>query len=181
MANPSKEPCLLIQATYKTSEQLFLKLLDACRAEELIVAHVYQKEIGALSVLSLEVYGLWHHLVKLEARLDELANAVLEGQLFWQRVPEENQETLYLPYIVEAQTLVSHEIISVIVQFFSAKQIRLDEIFVDQWVEGKTLVPMQTIGLRVYLPITLSLSEIRENFMILCEQYNFDAIFEQRR
>lgn len=181
MANPSREPCLLIQVAYKVSEQLFLKLLEICRTQELIVAHVYQKEIGDLCVLSLEVYGVWHHLVKLEAQLEELSRALVDGQLYWQRVTDEVEDVLYLPYVVEAQTLVSNEIVSVITQFFSVKQIRIDEIYVDQWVQGKTLVPMQTIALKVYLPITLSLSELRENFMILCEQYNFDAIFEQDR
>ena len=175
-----KGPRILIQANYQGKDNVLGKLLELCRSQDLSILHIYQREVAHCYTLELEVSGVWHQLVKLETLLKELAQT-LESHISWQRLVEIEDDGVYLTYIVQVQTFANLDVIQILTEFFSASEIQLKEILLDRYVQGKTLVPMQSVSLSVYLPISVNLPELRESLIILCEQYNFDVIFEQDR
>ncbi len=175
-----KEPRLLIQANYQSKDNVLAQLLAVCRAQDLNILHIYQREVAHCYTLELEVSGVWHQLAKLETLLKELAQT-LESYISWGRLIDIEDPGIYLPYIVQVQTFAALDVIQILTEFFSASDIQLKEILLDRYVQSKTLVPMQSVSLSVYLPMSVNLPELRESLIILCEQYNFDVIFEQDR
>jgi len=175
------ESYLLIQALYQDTELLLPQLLQQCTALELEILYTGKREALGWVSLNLQVSGRWHQLAKLESQLEHQAEALQEGHLFWQRQDQGEGRSAYLPYVMQAQTLVQNTLIEVLVQFFTQKQIKLQELTIERCLQTRTLIPMQQVCMRVYLPLDVNLPELRENFLILCEQYNFDAIFELDR
>lgn len=175
------EPSLLVQASYPVQEKLLEQIIEVCKSQELSIAHLYQRELNSWYMLELEINGVWHQLVKFEARLAELNEALSNGQIFWQRLTQEPSAIKFLPYIVQVQTLMDTGIIDLLTDFFDTQGIKLKEVLVNRYTQSKTLLVMQNITLCVYLPVEVNLPELRESLMIMCEQYNLDIIFEQDR
>ena len=179
--NTGDEAYLLVQALYPAEENLLTELLLHCMEQEIVPMHVYQRECSGWYSLSLKISGFWYQLAKLEALLENLGAKFPEAHVFCQRLSKAQDEVLYLPYMIQVQSVVNTYLVDILVQFFNVKHIKLQELQLDRYVQSKTLVPMQQISMVVYLSVDINLPELRENFMILSEQYNFDAVFEPDR
>lgn len=130
----------------------------------------------------LEASGEWHQLAKFEGQLKIEQKKLEEGVVLHSyRALLKKEETLYIPYYAEVTSVFNAELVAVLSQFFDAERILLQEITMDRFVEGRTFVPLQTIRVKVWIPIDMHLPELRESFMLFCEQYNVDGIFEPDR
>ncbi len=130
----------------------------------------------------LEFSGEWHRLAKFEGHLKAMQKTLEEGVvLHYHRGTLTPDEMLYIPYYAEVTSVFNIDLVMLIGEFFDAERIILQEISMDRFVEGRTFVPLQTLRVKVWIPIDMHLPELRESFMLFCEQYNVDGIFEPDR
>jgi glycine cleavage system transcriptional repressor len=130
----------------------------------------------------LDVGGDWHQLAKIEMSLKQRHKALTSGFLDWRRDVFRLDDIVRLPYVFEANAMVNIALFDLLIHFLRAeKRIEIKEVWTDRYLQGKTAVPMQKIRILTYIPIEVNFPELRENYMIFCEQYNFDGMFELDR
>jgi glycine cleavage system transcriptional repressor len=65
-----------------------------------------------------------------------------------------------------------------ITQFFLEQHIRVHELFINYYKTPVSEIMMLSISLLITLPTKQSIADMRENFMLFCDDHNFDAVME---
>jgi glycine cleavage system transcriptional repressor len=182
MSSPNKDERIVVVGAFCPSLSLWNTLLDQVIQTEVSVTQSELRRRLNTFHFQFEVSGEWHQLAKFETQLKAEQNKLADGTvLHYHRALLKAEETLYIPYYAEVTSIFNVDLIVLLSQFFDAERILLQEMSVDRFVEGRTFVPLQTIRVKVWIPIDIHLPELRESFMLFCEQYNVDGIFEPDR
>lgn len=136
-------------------------------------AAVLGNQSGALFL----VRGNWNTLTKLEARLGRLKKDA-ELSIAVRRSGERLEKPNLLPYMVEVISLSQPETIPQVAEFFSSRDINIEELSVRTYPAAQTGAPMMQVGLTIGVPANLALAVLREDFFDFCDQLNLDAILE---
>ena len=161
---------------------LWHALLQECMDLQLEIGQSDLNEKGGVFHFQVEVKAEWHQMAKFEMALKKHREALAgPALLHWIRSPLQVTQPDYLPYQVELSSVINLDLMSVLTQFFNSKAVKIKSMRMQSYVQAKTGVPLQLLTLSVWIPLEMSLPELRENFMILCDEYNIDAIFEQER
>ena len=80
------------------------------------------------------------------------------------------------PYSVYVIAQATPSVVYQVVSFFTDQKISLNEVAVNAYLAPYTQVTMVSIALSVNIPGNLSVSELRDRFMLFCDDYNFDAV-----
>jgi glycine cleavage system transcriptional repressor len=181
-ASPPKNERIVVIAAFCPDMTLWQALLQDVRfALVAIVEADLTQKLGRFH-FQLEVSGAWNELAKFESLLAVHEANVPEETFFqYKRGDAPSLELLLLPYLVQVNTLVNSEIVGLLTEFFNIERVQIQDIMVQRYLQSKTGIPLQLTTLALLLPADIHLSELRENFMIFCEQYNIDGIFEQDR
>lgn len=182
MSLQSKDERIIVIGACCPSLSLWNTLLGQAVQADLSVTHSdLRRRLNAFH-FQFEVSGEWHQLAKFEGQLKAEQKKIQEGVvLHYHRALLKELETLYIPYYAEVTSIFNADLIVLLSQFFDAERILLQEMSMDRFVEGKTFVPLQTVRVKVWIPVDTHLPELRESFMLFCEQYNVDGIFEPDR
>lgn len=140
----------------------------------------YFAKFGNEEVAHLLLTGSWSEIAKTETALQQLQREI-GISIFWQRTEESPPTELLLPYLVyiiaQNEAHIAHEI----VQFFTEQSITIQELFTDSYLTRQTQTPMQSITLRILIAADTSISQLRERFMLFCDDLNLDAIMEPEK
>jgi glycine cleavage system transcriptional repressor len=136
--------------------------------------------LGKEFTANLLLAGTWNALAKFETALPgfeqkyDLRCVCRRTQL---SEPHEDQ----LPYVVHIVAIEKPETIHKIAQFFANQAITIYELYVNNYKAPVTGTSMLAISLSIILPISKSLADLRENFMLFCDDHNFDAVMEPQK
>lgn len=152
----------------------FYKLVEHC---ECIVIESRCDFLGNELCLYALLGGAWNAIAKME-----MAVAALEKKydlkLVLRHTDQRNfgeQKELY-PYSVYVIAQATPSAVNQVVSFFTDQNISLNEVVVNAYLAPYTQVTMVSITLSVNISGQLSLSELRDRFMLFCDDYNFDAV-----
>ncbi|MBB70806.1 MAG: glycine cleavage system protein R [Legionellales bacterium] len=134
-----------------------------------------QQQFGMLLLIS----GDWSCLAKLEANLPALANKYKLNVDFHRTQAKENNKAL-LPYAVELIAAEKPGIINEITSLFSEQGINITDLRTDTYT-SVTGANMFTLSMKIYISQELQIAELREQLMLICEEYNLDAILEPEK
>lgn len=144
------------------------------------IADSYFAKFGNEEVAHVLLAGNWSEIAKTETALQQLQRQT-GTSIFWQRTEETPPTELLLPYLIyivaQNEAHIAHEI----VQFFTEQSISIQEFFTDNYLTRQTQTPMQTITLRIVVAADTSISQLRERFMLFCDDLNLDAIMEPEK
>lgn len=178
----SKEDQLVIIGAFFEDLEVWQGILDDCATFNVSISNQYLSHHLKWVHFQLSIGGDWHQLAKIETNLKTRKKALSAGFLDWKRDVFRLDDTVKLPYVFEANAIVGVALFDLLIHFIRAeKLIEIKEVMTERYLQGKTAVPMQRIRVTVWVPYELNLPELRENFMIFCEQYNFDGMFELDR
>lgn len=178
----NKEDQLVISGAFLEDLEIWQGILDDCAQLTVSIANQYLSQHGKWVHFQLTIGGDWHQLAKLETSLKSRKKELANGHLDWRRDIFRLDETIKLPYLFEANAVIGIALFDLLVHFIRAeKRLEIKEVWTDRYLQGKTAVPMQRVKIVVWVPYEVNLPELRENFMIFCEQYNFDGMFELDR
>ncbi len=177
-----KEETLIISSAFAEDVNLWQSLIEECKASDLHLYHSDFAEQDQRFHFLLELRGAWHQIAKFELFLKKQQKNLGGLQtLSWTRRAFKQEMQLYLPYQVEVSFEPNATIVSLLTQFFSSQGAKIKHLRVQSYLQSKTAVPLQMASLSVWIPLGANLPELRENFMILCDEYHLDALFEQER
>ncbi|MDV3239947.1 MAG: glycine cleavage system protein R [Gammaproteobacteria bacterium] len=133
--------------------------------------------LGGDFAVILLVTGNWSSIAKLEDQLPGLAER-LEMNIISRRTADREQHRDLLPYAVDVVALDNPGIVHSLANFFSTRQINIQDLATTSYSAPHTGTPMFSVHMRVDIPARLHIATLRDEFMDFCDQFNLDAIIE---
>ncbi|MEJ2258808.1 MAG: ACT domain-containing protein [Woeseiaceae bacterium] len=133
--------------------------------------------LGSEFAMLLLVSGNWHTLSRLEQGLDKLSEksdlAVAIRQTDAKPVEEDR-----MPYAVDVIALDQQGIVFNLANFFASRDIEIADVATRSYAAAHTGAPMFAVQMSVNVPSSIHVSQLREEFLDLCDRLNLDAIIE---
>ncbi len=86
-----------------------------------------------------------------------------------------------IPYIVEVLAMDNPGIVYKLTDFFSSKDINIQNLQTDRYPAPHTGTQMFAIEMVITVPQTIIINDLRDDFLDLCEDMNLDASIEAPR
>lgn len=131
---------------------------------------------GEFAVL-LMISGNWNEVAKLETALPGLGKQ-LGLTTFAKRTELRQPRESLLPYSVEVVSMDHPGIVHSIAEFFSGRDINIEDLVTGSYAAAHTGTPMFSLTMTVSIPADVHISELREQFMDFCDDLNLDAVIE---
>ena len=94
-------------------------------------------------------------------------------------LPEKDLHQLaYRAYVIAPQSL---DTVHLVVSFFAEVELNINELSLENYVTHYSDVPMSALQLSISIPDDVSISDLRERFIIFCDNYNLDGILEPEK
>ncbi len=171
---------MLISVLTEDKPGILHKIIDLVTQFQCSIEKCRLVTLGSEANISLLLSASWSVLAKLETQLPSIENqngfTIIKKRTEPRHYPESN----LLPYSVELISIERENLIKDISEFFSDQNIHIYE-FSNNPYQSHTGAKMISLRMRVYIPAAYQISDIRENFLLLCEELNIDAIIEPER
>jgi glycine cleavage system transcriptional repressor len=131
---------------------------------------------GEFAVIML-LAGTWDAIAKIESMIPRLEDS-LDLTLISRRTEVREKVANLMPYAVEVVASDRPGIVHDIAQFFSSRDINIEELFTGSYAAAHTGTPMFSLHVTISVPTNTSIAALRGEFMDLCDQLNLDAVME---
>ena len=133
--------------------------------------------LGSEFAMVLLVSGNWHALNKLEAAVDKLTR---DNDLTVSIKKTEQRKGIEdcMPYVVDVVCIDQQGIVFNLANFFASRNIEIAEVATRRYAAAHTGAPMFSLQMTINLPSSMHISQIRDEFLEVCDQLNLDAILE---
>lgn len=132
--------------------------------------------LGAEFAVLMLVSGNWHTLSRLESALDKLADDNLSISIRKTGVKDVRNDCM--PYAVDVVSLDQQGIVYNLADFFAKRDIEIADVATRRYAAAHTGAPMFAVQMAVNIPSSESISQLRDEFMELCDRLNLDALLE---
>lgn len=133
--------------------------------------------LGAEFAVLMLISGSWHTLSKLETALDKLTadqNLTVAIRKTGARVISDDR----MPYAIDVVSLDHTGIVFNLADFFAARDIEIADVATRSYAAAHTGAPMYAIQMAINIPSSVSISQLRDEFLEVCDRLNLDAILE---
>lgn len=133
--------------------------------------------LGGEFAMLLLVEGPWNQLAKFEGQIKELEKklGMTIVSRHTQRLPALGDK---LPYSVEVVSLDHPGIVHKLSNFFSQRNINIEEFVTSTYSAAHTGTQMFSVELNISIPAQTKINELRDEFMEFCDTMNLDAVLE---
>jgi glycine cleavage system transcriptional repressor len=135
---------------------------------------------GSESSLTLLISGQWNTIAKLEAALPTLEKTLGSPILYKRSTVEKNTDAL-LPYLVDVVALNHPGILQEIIEFFIEQVIPIQSLQTQVEKIKNSDAHLFSLSMKILVPGDMSISEMREQFMLLCDDFNLDGVIEPEK
>jgi glycine cleavage system transcriptional repressor len=133
--------------------------------------------LGGEFAILMMIEGSWDTIAKLENQLPGLQQK-LDLTITVRRTGSQHQDEAALPYSVNVVSLDHPGIVSHLAEFFSNRNINIQDLYTDSYRAAHTGTPMFTANMTVNIPGDVSIARLREEFLDFCDSLNLDGILE---
>lgn len=133
--------------------------------------------MGAEFAVLMLVSGNWHTLSRLETALEKLTaddNLTIAIRKTGTKAGSDNR----MPYAVDVVSLDQQGIVFNLADFFASRDIEIADVATRRYPAAHTGSPMFSVQMAVNVPSGVSISQLRDDFMELCDRLNLDALLE---
>jgi len=133
--------------------------------------------LGSEFAMLLLVSGNWHTLNKLETSLDKLAKK-RDLTINIKKTSERARAGEAIPYAVDVVSLDQPGIVFQLAHFFASRGIEIADMATRSYAAAHTGSPMFSVQMNVNVPGNVHLSQLRDEFLEMCDQLNLDGLIE---
>jgi glycine cleavage system transcriptional repressor len=133
--------------------------------------------LGDRFAMMMLLSGTWDAIAKIENLLPRLEEQ-LEIATVAQRTASRKRESSLMPYAVEVVAVDHVGIVHEIAQFFSQRDINIEDLYSGTYTAAHTGTPMFSLHMTISVPTDISIAALRGEFMEFCDQLNLDSIME---
>lgn len=128
----------------------------------------------------MRVTGNWNAIAKIESALNELNLQGVTG-LVVKRDSPSKIEGQFLPYVAQIVSLDAPGVVYEVMRFFSNQTIQILDLQTDPFTTNHSATHMLTLSLRINVPADLNIADLRDQFMVLCDDFNMDGLIEPEK
>ena len=133
--------------------------------------------LGSEFAMLLLVSGNWATLNKLEQSLNKLADTK-NLSVSIRQTDAKKQPGDRMPYAVDIVSLDQQGIVFNLANFFTSHDIEIADVTTRSYAAAHTGSPMFSVQMAINVPSTVHISQLREEFLEICDRLNLDAILE---
>ena len=152
----------------------FVKAIRECGCS---IADSRMTVLGNRLAMMMLLTGSWSAIAKIESMLPRIEQQ-LEIVTTCQRTEERKLERKLMPYAVEVVAFNEASIVHEIAQFFSQRDINIEDLYSGIYTAAHTGAPMFSLHMTVSIPTDISIAALRSEFMDFCDRLNLDSIME---
>ena len=128
----------------------------------------------------LMAYGPWSAIAKFESLMPSFAEKY-QLDINHRRTQSSNKNPTAIPYMVHVVALETPNLVHTITNFFIDQNINTVELTTHRYTAQLTGAAMYSLMMTIHIPGDLKISDLRENFILFCEDHNLDAILEPEK
>lgn len=167
-----------VQASQKID--IWLKITSLASEMDCHIRHAQGQKLAGEHALIALISGNWNTIVKLEATLKRFSKT--EGALLqMKRSKTIEDQVQLLPYFVEVLGLDELGTLNHICKFFSAERISIENLQIESYTSSATNAPMFSLKVSLGIPSIMNIGDLRERFILFCEDLNIDGVIEPDR
>ncbi len=133
--------------------------------------------LGSEFAVLMLVSGNWHTLNRLEKGLERL-EAKDNFSFSIRKTDEREVKSDRMPYAVDVVSLDQQGIVFNLANFFAAHNIEIADVATRRYAAAHTGAPMFAVQMAVNVPDSVSIAQLRDEFLEMCDRLNLDAILE---
>ena len=133
--------------------------------------------LGSEFAMLLLISGNWATVSKLEKALDKLS-AEVPISISLRQTDERKDTAESMPYGIDVVALDQPGIVFNLSKFFAARQIEIADLATRRYSAAHSGSPMFAVQMSVNVPASTQISQLRDEFLELCDELNLDAILE---
>ena len=135
------------------------------------------------SLAILQISGAWNNISKLESSLKNLASLDEQDSISYSVTVEEPslKKTKCISYYVNIVAAFEEGVLAALLEFIEINNIELLSLNLDNHLQSSQQVAVLVINAKINIEANSVLSEIREQFIILCDNLNVDGILDPLR
>ncbi len=133
--------------------------------------------LGGEFAIMMMVEGAWSAVAKLETQLPGLQKK-LGLTVITKRTEEHEPKSGGRPYMVEVIAMDHPGIVYKLANFFSSRNINIQDLNTDSYRAAHTGAQMFSANLTVNIPAHIHVARLREEFLDFCDGLNLDAVLE---
>ena len=133
--------------------------------------------LGSEFAMLMLVSGNWHTLTRLENGLDKLSQDD-NLSISIRKTGERSTKSNHMPYAVDIVSLDQQGIVYNLAEFFAARDIEIADVATRRYAAAHTGAPMFAVQMAINVPASVQISQLRDEFLELCDRLNLDAILE---
>lgn len=174
---PAKNNHLVISAVGNDRPGIVNRLSKAIFELDCNITDSRMTVLGGEFAILLLVEGPWNRLAKLEDQVPELQEK-LDLLITTKRTSERAASGNLLPYGVDVVALDHPGIVYSLANFFSEKNINIEDMTTNCYAAAHTGTPMFSVRMNIGIPAELHIAALRDEFMDFCDSMNLDAVLE---
>ncbi|WP_455198951.1 glycine cleavage system protein R [Kaarinaea lacus] len=168
---------LVITALGKDRPGIVDKLSEAITSSDCNIVDSRMTVLGGEFAVILLVSGKWNQLAKLEDALHGLRES-LELTITSKRTEPSEPGGDLMPYTVEVISIDHPGIVYKLANFFSKRNINIQELNTTRYSAAHTGTPMFALHITANIPSDIHVATLRDEFLDFCESQNMDATIE---
>ena len=154
--------------------QQFSKAIKDCGAN---IVDSRMTVLGGEFAMVMLLSGTWDAIAKTENVIPRLKEN-LDLTIISKRTEARKKTANLMPYAVEVVSMDHPGIVHEIAQFFSSRDINIEDMYTGSYAAAHTGAPMFSLHITISIPTNTSIAALRGEFMDFCDQLNLDAIME---
>lgn len=143
-----------------------------CNIEESRMATLGE-QFAMLMLLS----GNWNAVVKVEDALKRLGEE-LGLSIHARRTELEKPKKDAMPYAIDVVCGDRAGVVNKIIKFISDNEVQIRDLHTTTYMASQVGTKLFSMHLTVHVPVDLSVSALRNDFLEFCDQLNLDAVIE---
>ena len=136
--------------------------------------------LGGEFALMLLVSGTWNAIAKLESQATSFETKHRLVVATKQTEPRGNKDKM-VPYLVDVVSMDHPGIVHDIAQFFSVRDINIEDLSTWTYAAAHTGTPMFALNMTIAVPSSQNVGQLRDEFTRFCDELNLDATLEPAR
>lgn len=144
------------------------------------IVNAHLTNLGSEFVANILLSGAWSAIAKLEASQSTIEQK-LGLNVIMRRTELLTPANEVLPYSIFLVAMDQPGIIYKITHFFAEQQININDLTSENYHAKQSSTPMLTVTMRISIPTNMHIAELRERFILFCDDLNIDAIMEPER
>ncbi len=168
---------LVISVIGPDNAEITAQLASAAEQNQCNIEQTYMSVMAGTYVLVQLVSGKWNNLAKLEGVLSSLETK-LGISISSSHAEKTAASSHAFTFSVEITGIDQPGIVKRLVEFFSTREIRIQNLMTTAYTTPHNTTPMFTIHMQIDIPARIHIATVREEFLDLCDEENFDGMIE---